>query len=503
MIGIVLWAAVGMQAPQDAALRAALDALYDGATESAQLRLAELQAAHADDPMAAYLLALALEWKLEQRPEVRDLDAALELQAGRALALAEARLAKDAEDARARLARGAAWGIRSRRALFRGERRLAARSAVRMREALTQGGAVASDPDALFGLGLYDYYADVLPRMLKLLRFVAGLPGGDRARGLASIEDVRGRTRFHDVEVEAQLHEIHASFEKRQDRALEVLRGLRERYPGSPLWGLKLAAQLRDRLGLYAQSVAVYREVEAASAAGHPHYAPVVAAMAGVGAGEALLLDLRLADARDALRAVLAGNALAPWIAPRAGYLLGRALEFAGDRADALPHYRNGALSPEPEIRRRAQRALKQPMAAREPQTARLLAEARRLHEAGRTGEAGPLYRAALASMPRNQEAQLRVAEAELAAGRLEAARAPLTRLARESDPEPPWVRPWSRVLLGELHDLAGERAAAVLEYNLVWEEPGGLPELRARAARGLQLAKRSAAAARQRPALP
>jgi tetratricopeptide (TPR) repeat protein len=345
------------------------------------------------------------------------------------------------------------------------------------------------DPDAGFGLGLYDYYADVLPRMLKLLRLLVGKPGGDRRRGLAAIEAARGATRFHDVEVEAQLHEIHAFYEACQDRALEAVRRLRVRHPGSPLWGLKLAAHLRDRLGLYSESVAVYRELEARSGAGHPNHAPVVAAMARVGAGEALLLDLRLPEARASLEAAAAGDPTAPWIAPRARYLLGRTLELSGEREAALGHYRAALAAPESELRAGAERALRRALGPAERRAALLLAEARRAREAGRAREAAQVYRALLALVPSSREAQLRVAEDDLGDGRLEPARRALVRLAREREPQPPWVRPWARVLLAELHQRAGARAEAVLQYKKVWEEPGGLPELRERAERGLKAA--------------
>ena len=64
---------------------------------------------------------------------------------------------------------------------------------------------------------------------------------------------------------------------------------------------------------------------------------------------------------------------------------------------------------------------------------------------------------------------------------------AALATLARDEKPQPPWVRPWSLLLLGRLHDLEGERARAVVQYKKVLEEPYGQEELRARAREGLR----------------
>ena len=38
--------------------------------------------------------------------------------------------------------------------------------------------------DAHFGIGIYQYYADVAPAAAKLLRWLLLLPGGDRVKGL-------------------------------------------------------------------------------------------------------------------------------------------------------------------------------------------------------------------------------------------------------------------------------------------------------------------------------
>lgn len=487
MMALVLAAGVGAASSTDAAGRAALDQLYDGGTETALARLAGLSAAAPEDPLPAYLEALALEWKIEQRPEATSLDRELHRRVDRALAIAKDRLRQDPKDLRALLAHGAAHGVRSRLHLFRAQRREAARAALRMREDLLRLRELdPENKDALFGLGLYDYYADVLPGAVKLLRFLARMPGGDRERGLDLIE--RGKqSDLHRTEAQAQLYEIYAFYEDKPDRAREEIRDLRRRYPGSPLWALKLAEHERDRMGLYAESAAGARQILRAAEAGHPNYAPVVGAMARIALGEALLLDLRLPEARRALLAAKDGAPDAAWIGPKARYLLGRSLELEGDREGALAHYRLAAAAGDRELKRRAQAALASPIPPREVHATALLAEARRLRETGHEHEAAELYREALSAWPDCQEAALRAAEEDLRQGRVDAARGALEDLSRERSPRPPWVRPWSWLLLARAHDLAGEREAAVKAYKKVWEAPLGQARLRELAAAGLE----------------
>src|SRR4029450_13447425 len=149
------------------------------------------------DPIGPYLESLVWVWRLEQRAPsaagARELSRRVE-ETGR---LSEQALARDPDDLRALLARGASQGVLSRFHLGRFQRTDAARAAVRMRAGLLRGGeAEPTSADAAFGLGLYYYYADVLPRLAKVLRFLARMPGGDREGGLARMESAGGGSRF-------------------------------------------------------------------------------------------------------------------------------------------------------------------------------------------------------------------------------------------------------------------------------------------------------------------
>ena len=488
MSAVVLVAALAAAVPSDAAYRDALQLVYAGQTDGALVRLSELAAGPPADPLGASLEGLALAWKIEQRPDSDTMDKDLHRRLDLAIALADARLRADPEDLRSLLARGAAHGVRSRLHLFRVQKRDAARAAVKMREDLME--VYRRQPgngDALFGLGLYDYYADVLPRMAKVLRFLVGIPGGDRERGLERIRQAEETAVFYRNEATVQLFMIDAYYEKAADRAHERIRLLRQRYPASPLWALLLARHERDQLGLYAESAAVAREILAAGEGREPGYGGAVAAMARVSLGESLLLDLRLADARRALLPVKDGIPEASWVGPTARLLLGRSLELEGDRDAAMAHYRRAAESPDRGVRRRAQQALASPMPAAEVRATHLLAEGRRLRDAGRSPEATEAFRGALEAWPACREAALRVAEDDIAHGRAAQARDVVEGLAAGQDPHPPWIRPWARLLLGRIHDVLGERPQAVKEYQMVFESPSGLEELRRLASEGLE----------------
>jgi hypothetical protein len=473
-------------AVQDGEYRAALDLLYDGRAAECQARLRALETEHAEDPVPPYLQALALEWTLEQRPESTDLDRAVEDAAERAWKAADARLGKDGTDVRARFARGAASGVRSRYHLFRLHRAEAARTAAQMREDLLQ--AKAQDPedaDVEFGLGLYDYYVDVLPRFARLLRFLARLPSGNRGRGLQAIEAARRSSRLHGVEAQVQLYEIHAFYEDDPERAAEEMQDLVHRYPNWPLWRLKLAEHLRDRLGDYAGSEALMGALIQRADDPREATGPGAVALARLSLGRTLLLDLRPDEARPVLLPVENGRAGTPAVGAQAQVLLGRSLELGGDGEAALAHYRVAAASADPEWRRRAQTALSHPLTPAEVIGRRALGALRRAREAGRTEEAAVKAREVLAAWPLSREAALAAAEDDLRAGRPGRVRVPEVEEARGD--EPPWLVPWSRLLRAQAADLAGDREAALALYKKVYENPGCRTELGQAAAEGLR----------------
>jgi len=186
------------------------------------------------------------------------------------------------------------------------------------------------------------------------------------------------------------------------------------------------------------------------------------------------------------LLSVRDGLPAAPWLATRARLLLGRSLELEGDREGAEVHYRVAAATTDRELRRWAQSALSAPVPAAEVRAMPLLAEGRRHREAGRRRESAEAFAAALRAWPDCQEAAVRAAEDELGHGRAKPAREILSRLPGGAT-RPPWVRPWSWLLLAQAEDLDGDREAALRLYKKVHDEPYGRAELRNLSAAGLR----------------
>ena len=163
---------------------------------------------------------------------------------------------------------GGAYGARAQWRGLRGDALAAARDGKRIKDALEK--ALALDPalqDAYFGIGLYRYYAAVAPALARMLRWLFLLPGGDREEGLAQMLRARERGELLTSEADHQLALIYLWYEKRPDRALELMRALSQRHPRNRAFLVGTAESL-EQLRMRDEAIRTYREVLAPIAPG-------------------------------------------------------------------------------------------------------------------------------------------------------------------------------------------------------------------------------------------
>jgi hypothetical protein len=123
-------------------------------------------------------------------------------------------------------------------------------------------GGRALDPaiiDARFGIGLYEYYADVASSAAKILRWLLLLPGGDRVNGLRDMLRVRSEGELLRGEADFQLSVIYVWYEHQPERALELLQSLDTRYPANPIFLERIAETYETYLHDHRMSAAALR----------------------------------------------------------------------------------------------------------------------------------------------------------------------------------------------------------------------------------------------------
>ena len=209
---------------------------------------AELPATCPPAPRVACLglEALSLWWQIQLDPESRALDPAFLAKATEAIAEAERMTKAEPNRAEAWFYLGAAYGVRAQWRVHRVERLAAARDGTRIKESLER--ALALDPamhDAEFGIGMYRYYADVAPAVLRFLRWLLLLPGGNRVEGLQQLERAATQGQLVGGEAQFQIHVLYLWYENKFREALELVKGLQRRYPRNPLFH-QIEAEILD-----------------------------------------------------------------------------------------------------------------------------------------------------------------------------------------------------------------------------------------------------------------
>jgi tetratricopeptide (TPR) repeat protein len=413
---------LALAAPAAGQLRGAedLSRVYDAILDADFARADRLLAAACPPAPAEaceVLAATRLAWEIQLDPEQTRLDPAFTTAVTKAIDDTEAWVKREPDNAEAWFYTGAAYGARVQWKVLRRQNISAARDGKRIKQALEE--ALRLDPamhDAQFGLGLYEYYADVAPTAAKMFRWLLLLPGGDRTRGLARMQQARERGALLTDEAAYQIHLIDLWYEQKPEQAIALLKELVQRHETNPLfWRLLGETQdvyLHDRAG----SLATFRTLLERARSHRVEFVDLAETMARIHLAR---LQDELGDtdlAVEELTRVLASKPDAPVdAAPRAQLALAEALDRIGERAEAVRLYRAVIANPPPaeaaEFATRARRGLSHPPDAARAQAYKLSLDAWRLFERGGSAvNAELMFERALAMDPRNTVGRVRYA---------------------------------------------------------------------------------------------
>jgi len=455
----------GLTAPD--AIARVLDLAYD-----ADFAAAEMEAGRACGPApppACEVAKAAVQWwRVFLDVENRAHDRVLLQQVERAIAQTEQWTTREPHRAEAWLYLGAAYGVRSQFHVWRREFLPVIRDGKRIKTTLDR--ALAIDPglhDAHFGIGLYRYYADLAPAILKFLRWIFRLPGGNRVEGLQQMDRTRNAGLLMRTEAAYQIYQADIWYEQRIDHARAMLEELRGRYPRNPLFLVNLA-QLHEvyRNDRPAATAAYQALVDGAR--GGTLRAPELADPWGR-RGLAVQMDVLGESDRavDHLQRLAATKPAVPFGFLAAVQLdLGRAYDRMGRRDQAVAAYRAGLAAPIAEgdpdgVRRRLQDGVRTTPDRGRADGWRLSIEGWRAYERRAYGAAAALLDRALALAPADGVAWYRRGRVHDAQGDRSAALAAFERAAQVRPSAPPPVVAQALYDAGRLYLARGDRAQA------------------------------------------
>jgi hypothetical protein len=467
------------------------DAILDARFDAAETELGRA-CGPAPEEACDVLAATLTWWRILLDPDSRALDNKFMAETEQAIKSTEAWAAREPDNAEAHFYAGGAYAARVQWRVLRNERLAAARDGKRIKQALER--AIALDPDlddAYFGIGLYQYYADVAPAAAKMLRFLLMLPGGSKTEGLARMRRARADGQLLRGEADYQLQIIYLWYEKRTDLAVELLESLQDRYPGNPIFPAQLA-DIQDRYQHdITASLATWRSLLADARAGRVREAASAQAQARLGIARQLEALSQTDLALEELRAVVAARPLQPSGAMASAYLgIGEGEDRLGHHDAAVAAYRLAITSApvfdSQNIRERAAERMRKTPNAVTAEAYRLSIEGLRRLEKGDAAGAEGLLTRSLRLDPKDPVARYRFARVLVATKDDADALVQFEAAIRGARDAPAPIIASAYYEAARLHERLTRREKAIEYYRAASTWFGGAEETRANARRAL-----------------
>jgi tetratricopeptide (TPR) repeat protein len=126
--------------------------------------------------------------------------------------------------------------------------------------------------DVLFGLGIYDYYAEAIPEQYPAVKPLAMMfPKGDKKRGIARLDSCIKFGHYAKVEAIYFLTQIYYVYEKDFNKAAEYAKLLHEKYPDNPFFYAYLG-RCYAASGFWKEAETIYSDVWKKCTSGATHY---------------------------------------------------------------------------------------------------------------------------------------------------------------------------------------------------------------------------------------
>jgi tetratricopeptide (TPR) repeat protein len=323
----------------------ALRMLYDMDSAGARLAIDSLKQAYPGHPIGPFLDGLVIWWRI--LPDLstgdRSLDADFFRAMDRTVAAANRLRKKKRYPLDAKFFKAAALGFRGRHRSNRREWLTAARDGKEALDLVFELSEEDPDnPDFQFGVGVYNYFASVIPDEYPMVRpFMFFFPKADAEKGLAELERTARDASFVGTEAAYFLLQIHLAYKPDFDESLRMVNLLRSRHPANAYFHA-LEGRVHARWGHWTRAVEIYESVLALHASSAAGYTEGLAEYALYYLGRGRVASGNLEGALEAFGRLEADTADRPNSIYRAlGRLrTGMALDRANRRPDAIRSYR-------------------------------------------------------------------------------------------------------------------------------------------------------------------
>jgi hypothetical protein len=224
-----------MRSDADKAVRKGLQHIYNFEFEKAHKEFETVTQAYPQHPVGYFLGAMVDWWHIYSSMNPTDeMEAAFEQKIDKTITLCDSLLEENEYSIVGLFFRGGAIGYRARYHVDRKEWFSAAQDGREALDMVMRAWDLApGNKDILLGIGLYHYFADVIPAEYPLtkpfLMFLA--EAGDRLGGLDELALAGEDARYAATEAQVVLMQIYYKFEKDYHSSMELAESLLQKYP--------------------------------------------------------------------------------------------------------------------------------------------------------------------------------------------------------------------------------------------------------------------------------
>lgn len=247
----------------DRKIQRGIDYIYNIEFDKADSVFAEVVQWNPQHPIGYFFQAMTQWWRILTNFDDESRDQKFYDMLNHVITMCEDRIDKDANDVTALFFKGGAVGFRGRLRANRGKWVGAANDGLVALPIVRKANALEpNNYDVLLGIGIYNYYADVVPDQYPIVKpFMVFFPSGDRKKGLEQLVEASQHAKYARAEAGYFLLQNYFNYEKDFAKALALATELNKKYPRNPVFHRYLG-RCYVSLGRLGEANDVFTEIE-------------------------------------------------------------------------------------------------------------------------------------------------------------------------------------------------------------------------------------------------
>ncbi len=218
--------------------RRGVDFIYGMQFDSARNEFQELIKINPTHPSGYFFMAMVEWWKILTNPDDKNSDEKFYSLLANVISMCDKRLKENPNDVTSLFFKGGSIGFRGRLRVHREQWLHAANDGRLAIPIVHQAYKLEPDNvDVLLGMGIYNYYRDVIPNEYPIVKpFVILFPSGDKMLGIQQLRQAAEQAKYANVEATYFLIQLLLNYERQYSQALPLAQKIFRKYPNNPIF---------------------------------------------------------------------------------------------------------------------------------------------------------------------------------------------------------------------------------------------------------------------------